>query len=137
MMKKLTFLIVFLFSLTQIFAQDRTITGSVVDETGASMPGATVSLKGTQKGTVTDINGKYSITVPESGSILVISYVGYAPEENTVGESNTIDVNLSADVKSLDQIVVVGYGVQKKSLVTGSISKIDAKELSEAPSSKS
>ncbi len=132
-MKKLTFLIVFLFSLTQIFAQDRTITGSVVDETGATMPGATVSLKGTQKGTVTDINGKYSITVPESGSILVISYVGYAPKEVPVGESNTIDVNLSADVKSLDQIVVVGYGVQKKSLVTGAISKIDAKELSEAP----
>jgi TonB-linked SusC/RagA family outer membrane protein len=133
MMKKLTFLIVFLFSLTQIFAQDRTITGSVVDETGATMPGATVSLKGTQKGTVTDINGKYSITVPESGSILVISYVGYAPKEVPVGESNTIDVNLSADVKSLDQIVVVGYGVQKKSLVTGSISKVDSKELSEAP----
>lgn len=134
MMRKLTFLIVFLFSLSQVFGQDRTITGKVVDETGATLPGATVSLKGTQKGTVTDINGVYSISVPATGGTLEISYVGYQPKQVEIGESNVIDVNMAQDVQSLEQVVVVGYGVQKKSLVTGSISKVKSEDIVSQPS---
>lgn len=127
------FLLVFLFGLSQVFAQEKTITGKVVDETGTSLPGATVSLKGTSKGVITDINGSYSITAPATGGVLVISYVGYLPKELEVGTSNVIDVTMAPDVKALDQVIVVGYGIQKKSLVTGSISKIDSKDITSTP----
>lgn len=129
MMRKISFLIVFLFSLFQAYAQDRNITGKVVDETGAGMPGATVQVKGSTRGTVTDVDGAYTISA-STGSVLQISYVGYLMQEITVGESNVYDVTLAPDVQNLEQVVVVGYGVQKKSLVTGSIAKVDAKSLS-------
>ncbi len=80
MMKRFSILIVFLFSMFQAFGQDRNITGTVVDETGAGLPGATVQVKGTSKGTVTDVNGTYAISVP-AGSTLQISYVGYVLQE--------------------------------------------------------
>jgi len=133
MIKKFMFLIIFLCGLVQAYAQERTITGKVVDETGTSLPGATVSIKGTQKATATDIDGKYSLKVPESGGVLVFTYVGYDTQELTIGTSDVIDVNFKLNVKSLDEIIVVGYGVQKKSLNTGAISKVDSKDLNAAP----
>ncbi len=126
-------LIVFLCGLAQAYAQDRTITGKIVDETGTTLPGATVLLKGTTKVTVTDVDGNYKITVPSTGGILVVTYVGYISQEKGISTSDVIDFNLAPEVKSLDQIIVVGYGVQKKSLVTGAISKIDSKDITAAP----
>ncbi len=133
MMRKMMFLLVFLIGLAQAFAQEKAITGKVVDENGAVLPGATVLLKGTTKGAVTDINGQYTINVPATGGVLVYSYVGYQPKENEIGTNTVINIGLSPDIKSLDQVIVVGYGVQKKSLVTGSISKLDAKDIVSAP----
>jgi TonB-dependent starch-binding outer membrane protein SusC len=136
MNKKLTILLIFLLGLAHVFAQERTITGKVLDETGSPLLGATVSIKGTTKGTVTDLDGKYSIQVPSSGGTLIVSYVGYLSKEVEIGASDIIDLTMVADVKSLEEIVVVGYGVQKKSLTTGSISKIDSKEITAAPATR-
>jgi len=106
-----------------------------VDETGAPLPGATVKIKGTDKAVVTDVNGTYSITAA-TGSTLVFSYVGYNTQEIAVGESNVIDVSMAPEVTEMSEVVVIGYGVQKKSLVTGSISKIKSDELVAQPSSR-
>jgi TonB-dependent starch-binding outer membrane protein SusC len=107
MIKKFMLLIIFLCGLAQAYAQDRVITGKVVDETGTTLPGATVSIKGTTKATATDIDGKYSIKVPAEGGILVFTYVGYTTQEMTISTSDVIDVNMTSSVKSLDEIVVV------------------------------
>ncbi len=135
MVKKVFLLATFLIGMVAAFAQDKPITGKVVDETGAPMPGATVKIKGTDKAVVTDVNGSYSIAVP-AGSVLVFSYVGYTSQEIIVGESNVIDVNMNPEVTDVGEVVVVGYGVQKKSLVTGSISKIKSEELVAQPAAR-
>ncbi|KEO75903.1 SusC/RagA family TonB-linked outer membrane protein [Anditalea andensis] len=101
----------------------QTITGTVTDDTGAPLPGASVVVKGTSKGTVTDIDGKFVLEV-DAGDILIISYVGYNPKEVPVNSQSIIAVRLDPDVSSLNEVVVVGYGTQKRSDITGSISSI-------------
>ncbi|HOT14550.1 MAG TPA: TonB-dependent receptor [Bacteroidales bacterium] len=133
MVKKMLLLVTFLAGLVQLYAQDRTITGKIVDEAGNILPGATVTLKGTTKVTVTDLNGVYSLSAPQEGGTLVVSYVGYTSQEVQIGESNTVDINLQPDIQALNEVVVVGYGVQKKSLVTGSIAKVKAEDLANQP----
>jgi Ca-activated chloride channel homolog len=86
------------------------ITGKVVAEDGYPLPGVTVSIKGTSQGTVTDLNGKYSIEVPDRSSKLVFSYVGYLSEEVKIGSGNTINIKLTANISQLNEVVVVGYG---------------------------
>jgi len=135
MVKKVFLLATFLLGMAAAFAQEKPITGKVVDETGAPLPGATVKIKGTDKAVVTDVNGTYSITAA-TGSTLVFSYVGYTTQEIAVGESNVIDVSMAPEVTEMSEVVVIGYGVQKKSLVTGSISKIKSDELVAQPSSR-
>lgn len=135
MMRKITIFLVLLLSLGQLFAQDRTITGKVSDENGAPLLGATVAVKGTTKGTLTDIDGNYSISV-SADAVLVFSYVGYLTQEIAVGTNNVLDLTLQPDVQNLEQVVVIGYGVQKKSLVTGSISKIDSKDITAVPAAR-
>jgi TonB-dependent starch-binding outer membrane protein SusC len=129
MMKKIPILLVLLFLIIQGFSQNRTISGKVVDVNGIGLPGATVQLKGTSQGLLTDIDGKYSISIPSSGNILVFSYVGYITQEIATAGNTTIDVVLMESIQNLDQVMVVGYGVQKKSLVTGAISKMEAKDI--------
>lgn len=114
------------------FAQDAQVSGTVSDETGAPLPGVTVLLKGTTKGTTTDLDGKYSITAPSDG-VLVFSFIGYDPFEVTVGNQSQIDVSLSPDLSDLDEVVVVGYGTVKKSQMTGAISSVGNKEIQELP----
>ena len=118
-----------------VFAQSKTVTGTVKGEDGNPLAGATVLQKGTDKGTITNDEGYFEIEIDESlSNVLSISYVGYLSEEfETTGKSE-IDVILIPDVKSLDELVVIGYGVQKKSLVTGSISRIDAEDITSTPS---
>ncbi len=136
MMRKIAILLTLLLWVGALYSQEKTVTGKVIDETGNGMPGATVQLKGTTKGTVTDINGSFSLSVPVKDAVLVFSYVGYTTQEITVGDQNVIEVNLKPEVQSLEQVVVVGYGVQKKSLVTGSISKIDSKDITTLPAAR-
>ncbi|HCX22302.1 MAG TPA: hypothetical protein DHN29_10325 [Cytophagales bacterium] len=98
--------------------QQRTISGQVTDsENGETLPGATVLEKGTTNGTVTDIDGNYSISVGND-AVLVVSFVGYRPIEITVGTSSVVNATLDMDVSSLEEVVVVGYGTQRKEDLT-------------------
>lgn len=107
---------------------DIQISGTVTDENGAPLPGASITVLGTSSGTVTDIDGNYSITVPEEAS-LVFSYIGYESKTVAVGTQTTINITLLQDASSLDEVVVVGYGTVKKSDLTGSVSSIQADKL--------
>ncbi|MCV9385520.1 SusC/RagA family TonB-linked outer membrane protein [Reichenbachiella ulvae] len=110
-------------------AQESTVSGKVTDDTGESLPGVSILIKGTAKGTVTDMDGNYSIKVDGPDAVLSYSFIGYLTQEVTVGSRTTIDMNLPMDVQSLEEVIVVGYGEQKKSLSTGAISSVKAKEL--------
>lgn len=110
--------------LCTVQAQGTTVTGAV-SSGGEFLPGVNVFVKGTSVGTVTDSQGRYSISVPNEDGVLVFSFIGYATQEVAVGGRTTIDVTLAEDVQSLDEIVVVGYSTQKKSDISGSIAIVD------------
>ena len=112
--------------------QSREITGTVVDATGEAVIGASVMIKGTTTGTITDIDGSFQVNAG-SKSVLVISYIGYMTQEVTVGNQKHINVTLKDDTQTLDEVVVVGFGTQKKVNLTGSVSVVDAKELASRP----
>jgi TonB-linked SusC/RagA family outer membrane protein len=132
MRQTLIILLLFLWSIPN-FAQERTITGTVTDaDSKQFLPGVTIIIKGTTIGTTTDLDGKYTIKA-ESDATLVFSFIGYLNEEIAVGNNSVIDVNLIPDIKKLDEVVVVGYGVQKKTLVTGATSKISGDNLTMSP----
>ncbi len=105
--------------------QDINITGKVTDEKGESLPGVSIILKGTQRGTLTDINGTFAINIPEEGAVLVFSFVGFLQQEIPLGNQNSINVKLLADNKLLDEVVVVGYGTAKKKDLTGAVASVD------------
>ncbi|MBE5320086.1 TonB-dependent receptor [Pedobacter sp. MR2016-19] len=109
------------------------VTGTVTNETGATFPGVAVKIKGTEKAVQTDAKGKFSISVAASTDVLVFSYVGYTSQEQTVGDRTTINVQLGSDTKTLNELVVVGYGTQKKATLTGSISQVKGSELMKSP----
>jgi TonB-linked SusC/RagA family outer membrane protein len=122
----LTLLLAFVVQLT--FAQEKTISGTVSDGSGLPLPGTTVLVKGTTSGTSTDFDGKYSIQAAQ-GSTLVFSFVGYIAQVIKVGASTTINLTLQEDAESLEEVVIVGYGVQKKKEVTGSITSISGQDI--------
>lgn len=101
--------------------EGRMVTGRVTDYNGEGLPGVTVTVKGTIIGTVSDMNGFYSIIVPDEKYVLVFSYIGFVSEEINMSGSNALDVKLSEDVKALSEIVVIGYGVQSKQSLTASV----------------
>ncbi|MFY0627233.1 MAG: TonB-dependent receptor [Reichenbachiella sp.] len=113
-------------------AQDQQISGTVLDETGAGLPGASVLVKGSSTGTVTDLDGKFSISAGSS-DVLVISFIGYTTQEVAVGGKSVIDVSLEVDAEQLDEVVVVGYGTQKRAEVTGAIASVDSEILNAVP----
>lgn len=114
-------------SMQYSFAQERTVTGKVSDKTGV-IPGVNVAVKGSKASTQTDFDGSYSIKA-KTGDVLVFSYVGMNNMQVTVGTSNTVNVELESEAQLMNEVVVVGYGVQKRSEVTGSISKIAGKDI--------
>ncbi|TDO96515.1 SusC/RagA family TonB-linked outer membrane protein [Flavobacterium sp. 245] len=109
------------------FAQEKTVTGKVSDKTGV-IPGVNVLVKGTKVSTQTDFDGSYSVKA-KTGDVLVFSYVGMNNKTVTVGTSNTVNVELESEAQLMNEVVVVGYGVQKRKEVTGSISKISGKDI--------
>lgn len=113
--------------------QDLKISGVVTDEKGETLPGVSVTLKGTSTGAITDINGKFTLNVPDASATLVFTYLGYAKQEVPVNGQTIINVKLEADSKSLNEVVVVGYGTQKKATLTGSISQVKGSELVKSP----
>ncbi len=93
---------------------NRQVTGRVTATTGEALPGVTVVIKGTQTGTVTDVNGNYTMNIPDKGAILVFTYIGCVSREVRPDREGTLNVQLAADAKSLNAVVVVGYGTQRK-----------------------
>ncbi len=115
---------------------EQTITGNVMDgESNEPLPGVNILAKGTSTGTVTDVEGNYRLTVAEDVATLVFSSIGYTTQEVTINGRSVIDLALTADVQSLSEVVVVGYGTQKKSDLTGAISSISNEALAETPAS--
>ena len=118
-----------------VLAQEKVVSGKVIaKEDGQGIPGANISVQGSSKGTVSAVDGSYRIILTASENTLVVSFIGYITQTIQVGERSTIDVVLEMDDKVLDEVVVVGYGVQKKSDLTGSISSIKETELLKIPS---
>ncbi len=131
---KIILLFWFTFSSIITFAQDRTVTGNVIDgDSNEPLPGVNIIIKGSGQGTVTDINGNYSITVPDNETVLVYRFVGFNAEEETVGNRSTIDVTLLPDIESLQEVVVIGYGTVKKRDLTGSVASVKAEEIVKTP----
>lgn len=117
-----------------IFSQTRTISGKVIDSNNESLIGVNVIEKGTTNGTVTDIDGNFSVNVP-SNATLLISYVGYISQEVSVEGKTSIDIVLVEDSEMLDELVVVGYGTQRKEAVTGSVASMKGDAMREVASS--
>ncbi|MBD2753671.1 SusC/RagA family TonB-linked outer membrane protein [Spirosoma validum] len=115
-------------------AQERAVSGKVLSsDDNSPLPGVNVAVKGTSRGTTTDANGEYKINVPNEQAVLVFSSVGFQGSEVVVGNKSTVDVTLIADNKTLNEVVVVGYGTQKKSQLTGAISSVSSKQITEMP----
>lgn len=115
------------------FSQPRTITGKVTGDDGESIPGITVLVKGTTTGTVTDVDGNYSIQVGPEARTLVFSYIGMKTQDVDIGTSNVINVAMELEVIAMDEVVVVGYGVQKKSDITGTVASLNQERLEKVP----
>lgn len=111
---------------------DVSVSGTISDESGDPLPGATITVLGTSQGTVSDLDGKFSITVPD-GATLVFSYIGYKTQSIAVGAQSTIDVQLLQDESSLSEVLVVGYGTQEKKDVTGAVSSVKGAAIQNLP----
>jgi TonB-linked SusC/RagA family outer membrane protein len=122
------FILFLLLCTTPVFAQT-SVSGIVTDTHGETLIGVNVQLKGTSTGTVTDIDGKFSILAPNAQSVLVFSYIGYQTRETTVGNQRTINVILSEDLQSLDEVVVVGYGSTVKRDLTTAVTSVRSKDF--------
>ena len=132
------FMIVLLFCFQMISAAEgsdalqpgkRTITGTVTDATtNEPLPGVSILVKGTNTGSITDLDGKFSLQASDE-DVLVISYVGYLKQEVTVGSQTEINVTLAPDIIGMDEVVVVGYGVQQKKLVTGATVQVKTEDI--------
>lgn len=136
-MKKV-FRTVILFSLAIFFSVlhlsgQRMVSGKVISESsGEGIPGVNVSVRGTVTGTITNVEGEYSIQVSGPGAVLVFSFIGYHSEEVTVGERSVINIELEEEISQLDEVVVIGYGVRKKSDLTGAITQVKSEDFNEA-----
>lgn len=123
----------FMLLVSSVSAQNRTVTGKVTDDKGAAVVGVTVKAVGSDKKTLTDNGGNYSITVPTTVKKLSFSSVGYEDVTESLGASNTVSISLKTEDKSLGEVVVVGYGTQKKKDVTGSIATIRGESIKDIP----
>ncbi|RRN76425.1 SusC/RagA family TonB-linked outer membrane protein, partial [Pseudoxanthomonas sp. SGD-10] len=109
------------------------VTGTVKDSKGEPLPGVVVTIKGTQTSTATDVNGVFRMNLPTGNETLVFSFIGFATKEVAMAGRSSIDVTLEENIASLEEVVVVGYGVQKKAHLTGSVVEVNVEELEELP----
>ena len=130
--QRLFFFALLAVSSTIAMAQGK-VTGKIVDAAGEPVIGASVVVKGTNVGTVTDVNGSFALASVPKEATLVVSYVGYRTQTIAVGGKSAFDVTLEEDKQLLDEVVVVGYGVQRKSDVTGALTRVGEKELNAKP----
>ena len=115
-----------------VYAQNKQITGRVVDTKGEAAIGASILEKGTTNGTITDFDGNFKLTVGPK-AVLQISYIGYKTQEIPVSNKTKLNITMEEDTEVLDEVVVVGYGAQKKESVVGAISQVSSKELLKSP----
>lgn len=135
-MRKQLLTLFFLFLGFAITAQEKTVAGKVTDESGNPLPGVNIMEKGTNHGTSTNFEGLYSLGNLKNGSVLEFSYIGFATQLRNVSGTQqqiTINVTLSEDTQQLDDVVVIGYGTQRKSDVTGAVASVDYNELNTQP----
>ncbi|QEH41225.1 TonB-dependent receptor [Chitinophaga sp. XS-30] len=116
-----------------VSAADHRVTGRVTGANGEGLPGVSVAVKGTRTGTQTDVNGNYTINVPDEAAVLVFSYIGFLSQEIKPGRQSTLNVQLAPDTKSLDAVVVVGYGTQKKVNLTGAVDQVGPEAFQNRP----
>ena len=110
--------------------QSQTVSGVVKDSDGNSIPGVNIVVKGTSTGTITDSEGKYSLSVPDANSVLVFSFIGYSQQEVTLSGRSTIDVSMANDVKALEEVVVTALGIERSSKSLGyATSKVNAEQF--------
>lgn len=114
-------------------AQERTVSGKVTDAAGAPVPGASVTIKGSALGTSTGTDGSFRLIVPASAKVITVSAVGFASQELTIGSKNAFVVSLNVEGKGLDEVIVTGYGTQKRSQYAGAASKIAASDINQVP----
>ena len=126
-------LTIFFLLFSQFVSAQVMVKGKVSDEKGEPLTGASIVVKGTSLGTISDMNGNYSISIPVDSEKLVCSFIGYQSKEELIGNRNKIDVVLSEKKEGIDEVVVVGYGTQKRQNVTGAVSQISGNELLKAP----
>nr|WKN38833.1 TonB-dependent receptor [Tunicatimonas sp. TK19036] len=123
------FLLSFLISMGTAIAQTTTVSGTVTDELNEGLPGVNIIVKGTSQGTISDIEGKYTLSEISSSDTLLFSSVGYAPQEVPVGGQSTIDISMQEDIQSLSEIVVTGYATERKVDVTGAVAVVDLEPI--------
>ena len=123
----------FIISLSPALAQQVTVSGRVLDQSGETIPGVNILEKGTQNGTVTNIDGEFTLTVASSQSVLVVSFIGYATQETVIGDRSQLEIILGEDTKTLDEVVVIGYGTQREQDRTSAISTVNAEDIVKTP----
>lgn len=116
-------------AITEVKQQAKIITGNIVDQNGDPVIGANVVEKGTTNGTISDVNGQFALNLQQKNPILVVSYIGFTTKEIPVGNASALNIKLSEDSETLDEVVVVGYGVQKRASVTGSVASLQSKDI--------
>ncbi len=124
---------VFCLGLTRLWAQERKVSGRVTDAAGETLVGVTVLVKGTTNGTITDIEGNYTIPISSDDATLTFSFIGMLSKDVQVGTQSMIDVSMQFDTDVLEEVVVVGYGTQRREAVTGSVSSLGGADLREIP----
>ncbi len=133
-LKYLLVLPLFFFSVIVAYAQGITVQGKVTDENGMGLPGVTVLLKGSTIAAPTSTDGSYTLNVPNGNGTLVFSFIGYSQQSVAINNRTNINVQLTTDAKALEEVVVVGYGTQKKETVTGSVAAVKGEDLQKSPS---
>lgn len=133
-MKKLSLVLTLVFFVVGVTMAQRTISGTVTDESGETLIGATILAQGTTTGTVTDFDGKYALTVPDGSTVLVVSYTGFATEEVAIGVSDVIDVTLAESAEQLTEVVVTGLGIKREKKALGyAVTTLGSKDIELRP----
>ena len=131
---RILLLLAWLLPLSGVMAQSMAVTGQVTDaDDGTPLPGVTVVEKGTYTGGVTDLDGQYTIMVSSPDAMLTFTYIGYKTTDEKVGGKSTLDLTLSADVAGLEEAIVIGYGNQQRSKISGAVGTIDLKDATSVP----
>lgn len=133
MLRKLSLVLLLVFTGIGVIFSQRTITGTITDATGEGLIGATILVENTTSGTTTDIEGKFRLEVPAEASVIIISYTGFSTQKVELGVSNIVDVVMEEDIIGLEDVIVVGYSPQRKKDITGAVSSVSSEDIADVP----